>query len=440
MGDRPADVPAAAASRNFLSTLALDKTSMETIPEQIRTAMRAHMARCIDLFRQCDDDASGEISRPEFIRALEVLGLDAPREALGAVFDCFDLDNSGSIEYEELAQLIQRSKKISPNWKDPTLGEAERPRPIRIPVVEVSSIRRPRISPRYELRLRPPAHPADPYLPVRIGSSRWLPSGEVLMAWEHVSSSFPGRHRGSSKLAIVTYSSAHVGCSDGGLPIRTLKSPLLLTHLTDVGFSLLVFEAHTHDATWDDAGEAATARLLAALDYVASHRVFRYSRLALFAQGAGATAAFVALDRAPGAFAHRVKALCICEPAQGEERLAEYAATCHLPTLTAQVHTPEDGASRRCLPLSVAVHAAVPAPKVLQRLFPEGSNTPFDAIAHYSREPHELLAFLHDHIGEFYDPLALCGTSPCASPRSGTMTRGGFLSPRSPRKLPPIPR
>ena len=98
MGDRPADVPAAAASRNFLSTLALDKTSMETIPEQIRTAMRAHMARCIDLFRQCDDDASGEISRPEFIRALEVLGLDAPREALGAVFDCFDLDNSGSIE------------------------------------------------------------------------------------------------------------------------------------------------------------------------------------------------------------------------------------------------------------------------------------------------------------------------------------------------------
>jgi len=84
------------------------------VPEQIRAALHARKVRVIDLFRQLDDDLSGQISAVEFLKAMREFGLQAPADAIAAVFQSFDPDGSNSIEYAELHQLLIRSVQKHP--------------------------------------------------------------------------------------------------------------------------------------------------------------------------------------------------------------------------------------------------------------------------------------------------------------------------------------
>ena len=65
--------------------------------------------RVIDLFRQFDDDSSGFVDYQEFVKAMFELGLDAPEEAIAAVFASFDPNSDGRIEYSELHDLLVKS-------------------------------------------------------------------------------------------------------------------------------------------------------------------------------------------------------------------------------------------------------------------------------------------------------------------------------------------
>ena len=56
--------------------------------------------------------------------------------------------------------------------------------------------------------------------------------------------------------------------------------------------------------------------LRAALTYAASHRVFKYCQVVVLSQGVGAGAALRALAAAPDAFAHRIRCLSLCQPAE----------------------------------------------------------------------------------------------------------------------------
>ena len=49
------------------------------------------------------------IDGPEFLKAMRELGLTAPVQAVTAVFDSFDPDGSGTIDYKELDQILHRS-------------------------------------------------------------------------------------------------------------------------------------------------------------------------------------------------------------------------------------------------------------------------------------------------------------------------------------------
>ena len=59
--------------------------------------------RVMDLFRDWDDDGNGTIDKKEFRRAIAALGYAAPRAEIDGLFDKFDADRSGEIEYPRSA-------------------------------------------------------------------------------------------------------------------------------------------------------------------------------------------------------------------------------------------------------------------------------------------------------------------------------------------------
>ena len=64
--------------------------------------------RVIDLFRDWDDNESGEISRKEFRKAMKQFELDLPKEEIDGLFDSWDPDGSGVLSMDELTKQLRR--------------------------------------------------------------------------------------------------------------------------------------------------------------------------------------------------------------------------------------------------------------------------------------------------------------------------------------------
>ena len=61
----------------------------------------------LDLFRDWDEDGNGEVSKKEFRNAMPKLGLDLPKKVIDEVFESYDLDGSGVMEFEELKKMLK---------------------------------------------------------------------------------------------------------------------------------------------------------------------------------------------------------------------------------------------------------------------------------------------------------------------------------------------
>ena len=59
-------------------------------------------------FKLADDDGSKSLSQVEFAKAIKVYGLDLTEPEMVELFNKFDEDKSGYIEYEEFARQIMR--------------------------------------------------------------------------------------------------------------------------------------------------------------------------------------------------------------------------------------------------------------------------------------------------------------------------------------------
>ena len=99
--------------------------------------------RVIDLFRDWDDDGDGQVSKKEltltlalaltltlnpnpdpnpnqvskkeFRKAMSALGLNVPRKDADGLFDTFDPDGGGSIDYKELQKALKRRVALDPS-------------------------------------------------------------------------------------------------------------------------------------------------------------------------------------------------------------------------------------------------------------------------------------------------------------------------------------
>ena len=86
-------------------------------PEEVLTelgkALASKLGRIIDLFREWDEDGSGEIDKQEFCDAMESIGLEATLAERRALFDRLDEDRSGTIEYGELVKKLRRAARTA---------------------------------------------------------------------------------------------------------------------------------------------------------------------------------------------------------------------------------------------------------------------------------------------------------------------------------------
>ena len=80
--------------------------------DQLRDILSVNFGRVIDLFREWDDDENQQVSKLEFRRALPVLGLLVEKADADALFETFDVDGSGEIDYNELTSKLRAGAGI----------------------------------------------------------------------------------------------------------------------------------------------------------------------------------------------------------------------------------------------------------------------------------------------------------------------------------------
>ena len=99
--------------RASLVTSRLEPVSVKPMQEQLRAILKYHQARVIDLFKDWDEDGSKQIDREEFRKALASLGVGKQQQSeVYRLFDAFDRDKSGSLDYNELNEMLREHVAI----------------------------------------------------------------------------------------------------------------------------------------------------------------------------------------------------------------------------------------------------------------------------------------------------------------------------------------
>ena len=93
----------------MLVGLDIDEGSDKSVAEQLRDALSKHAIKVMDLFREWDENGDGNVSKKEFRRAMGLLGFDVPKTEIDALFDAFDPDGSGAMEFKELQKMLRHT-------------------------------------------------------------------------------------------------------------------------------------------------------------------------------------------------------------------------------------------------------------------------------------------------------------------------------------------
>jgi len=173
-----------AAERNAQA----NKQQMEALNkvESLYRDLGVHGKEALALFAQWDVDGDGLVSRLEFRRAMEVLGLGNEKSVIDALFDLMDYDDSGDITTAELGQALTPSLSLTltiflpltlPN-PNPNPNPKPLPTPLPTPTPTPTPSRRSRgRSPRAAPSASSRASPSSPSAPwARPSASRALHS------------------------------------------------------------------------------------------------------------------------------------------------------------------------------------------------------------------------------------------------------------------------
>ena len=100
---------ACAAEHQYVMDMAqpvAEFTRAEDVSAHLQHVLERNIFRLVDLFRAWDWDQSGTVEKTEFRRAMRALGCAAPKADIEQLFDQWDLDGNGSIDYHELAGML----------------------------------------------------------------------------------------------------------------------------------------------------------------------------------------------------------------------------------------------------------------------------------------------------------------------------------------------
>ena len=154
------------ADRRFRQPFANSARLME---ERVRQRLRQELSRVTTLFHQLDSNRDGKVTRREFIRGLIAANVCAAshRDAIASVFDDWDVDRSGTLDYYELKTKLRKLN-------------APPPRPHDINPAQMTLLRPPPrqpIAPRVQHRAPPPSPP-----PPSSGKTTMTDGGERVAA------------------------------------------------------------------------------------------------------------------------------------------------------------------------------------------------------------------------------------------------------------------
>ena len=111
--ERAAAASAAAAAASAAAAAAATSVKEDSPPkkessrDQALNALMSNATRIIDMFREWDVNGDGIVNRAEFHRALPMLGIDAPKAEVDALFSEWDKDGSGELGYDELKAILK---------------------------------------------------------------------------------------------------------------------------------------------------------------------------------------------------------------------------------------------------------------------------------------------------------------------------------------------
>ena len=138
------------------------------ILHSLRDALSRSASRVIDLLRAWDSDGNGHIERSEFNRAVAAMEFDfvASSDEIDALFDSFDVDSSGVVDFRELNRLLRAGNDVTLKaaLRDGAQGPI-RTRPTQLHPLRSSAA----VAPRH------PSPPPPGYAPAQYGYD-WAPS------------------------------------------------------------------------------------------------------------------------------------------------------------------------------------------------------------------------------------------------------------------------
>ena len=109
LGDQADTLSAKAKAEKLAAKEAAEAASAEmSAIDRLREALRANLERVTDLFRTLDENLNGMISKKEFRRVIPQLGLQLSAATVDELFDTFDVDGSGHLEYHELKKKLRK--------------------------------------------------------------------------------------------------------------------------------------------------------------------------------------------------------------------------------------------------------------------------------------------------------------------------------------------
>ena len=143
-------------SKVFGKEIHIDLFSGVPVLEQLRDALSEGgvLGRVIDIFKEWDDDGSGQISKREFGKAMSILGVE--RSVLDDLFDSIDTDGSGQIDYNEIYKKLRKKVDFTPGKRRPLaheLGPAVGYTEVREAVAEAGEARKELIKLQRQLML-----------------------------------------------------------------------------------------------------------------------------------------------------------------------------------------------------------------------------------------------------------------------------------------------
>ena len=104
-----------AYDRRPLQTSAPDQAQISTSVGEMRFALAKEYERIMDIFKACDLNRDGYITKAEFRVALPTLGLSGQggRAAIDELFESFDLDGNGQVTFQELNTMLRYEARVA---------------------------------------------------------------------------------------------------------------------------------------------------------------------------------------------------------------------------------------------------------------------------------------------------------------------------------------